>query len=235
MPMQPFTEDVIIQYVKDELQAGIVNLELDEAIIRRNLKRALMVSSDYFNYTSYKTLSVNNTTGSSGFIELSEIDPDGIPTITQVWPTVNVMNIDAALLGLGSIYVNMGMSLNPQLMAYSSMLNKLTQLEGILGRNARVVGDKLYLDHYWTDVTIEYIPQVSKVENIHEGSWIRFLIDYTTALSKRQIAQSRGKYVVSSNPATTNAAELLSQANERIVALEEEIKSRGVLLARRFN
>lgn len=235
MEYTPFSDEVIIQYVKDELQAGIVNLELDDDIIYRNLRRALMVSSDYFNYTSYKTLSVTNTTGSSGYIPLTDIDPDGYPTITQVWPTVNVMNIDAALLGLGSIYVNMGMALNPQLMAYSSMLNKLTQLEGILGRNARVVGDKLYLDHYWTDVTIEYIPQMIKVENINEGSWIRFLVDYTTALSKRQIAQSRGKYVVSSNPASTNAAELLTQANDQIATLEEELKSRGVLLARRYN
>jgi len=231
--MALMTRQNLIQAVKDELQAGVVNLELSDNIIERNLDRALMYSTDYFNYTDYVTLSVNKTTGSSGWVPLTDIDPNGIPTITQVWPTVNVMNIDAALLGLGSIYVNMGMALNPQLMAYSSMLNKLTQLEGILGRNARVVGDKLYLDHYWTEVTIEYIPETVTVENINEGSWIRFLIEYTTALSKRQLAQSRGKYVVASNPATTNAAELMSQANDRMAELEEELKQKGVLLARR--
>jgi hypothetical protein len=226
-------EDMMVQVIKDELNAGIVNTELSDDIIKRNLRRALMETSDYFNYTSYKTLLVTKTTGSSGYIELSDIDPNGIPAITQVWPTVNIMNIDAALLGLGSIYINMGMAINPQLMAYSSMLNKLTQLEGIIGRNARVVGDKLYLDHYWTDVTVEYIPNVVEIENINEGAWIAFLIDYTTALCKRQIAQSRGKYVVSSNPATMNAAELLEQANNQITALKEELKTKGVLLARR--
>lgn len=231
--MALMTRQNLIQVIKDELQAGVVNLELSNDIIDRNLDRALMYSTDYFNYTDYKTLSSEKTTGSSGYINLSDIDPNGIPTVTQVWPTVNVMNIDAALLGLGSIYVNMGMSLNPQLMAYSSMLNKLTQLEGILGRNARVVGDKLYIDHYWTDVTIEYIPQTVEIEHINEGSWIRFLVEYTVALCKRQLAQSRGKYVVASNPATTNAAELMSQANDRIAELEEELKTKGVLLARR--
>lgn len=223
----------LIQAVKDELQAGIVNLELSDEIIERNLDRSLMISADYFNYTDYKTLPVTKTTGSSGYIELADIDPNGIPAIMQVWPTTNVMNLDAALLGLGSIYINMGMALNPQLNAYSSMINKLTQLEGIMGRNARVVGDKLYMDHYWDSVTVQYIPETVDIEHINEGSWIRFLIDYTSALCKRQLAQSRGKYVVSSNPATTNAAELLEQANSQMQVLEEELKMKGVLLARR--
>lgn len=225
--------ETLIQAVKDELQAGVVNLELSDEIIERNLDRSLMISSDYFNYTDYKTLPLTKTTGSSGYIELSQLDPNGIPTIINVWPTVNVMNIDAALLGLGSIYINMGMSLNPQLTTYSNMLNKLTQLESILGRNARVIGNRLYTDHYWDNITVEYIPETVTIEHINEGSWIRFLIDYTSALCKRQLAQSRGKYVVSSNPATTNAAELLEQANTKMIALEEELKTKGILLARR--
>lgn len=89
------------------------------------------------------------------------------------------------------------------------------------------------MDHYWDSVTVQYIPETVDIEHINEGSWIRFLIDYTSALCKRQLAQSRGKYVVSSNPATTNAAELLEQANSQMQVLEEELKMKGVLLARR--
>lgn len=121
----------LIQAVKDELQAGIVNLELSDEIIERNLDKSLMISADYFNYTDYKTLHVTKTTGSSGYIELAEIDPNGIPAIMQVWPTTNVMNLDAALLGLGSIYINMGMALNPQLNAYSSMMISLHSLKAL--------------------------------------------------------------------------------------------------------
>ena len=228
------TENMLMQYIKDELSAGIVNLELSDNIIKRNLNRALMLSSDYFNYTTYRTVNVTKTTGSSGYVNLSELDDEGyIPVVVNVYPTTNVMNIDAALLGLGSIYINMGMSLVPQLVAYSNMLTRLANMEGILGRNARVVGDKLYVDHFWSSVTIEYIPNVVKIENIHEGAWIRFLIDYTAALCKRQMAQSRGKYVVASNPAVTNADELISQANDRIATLEDSLQNKGVLLARR--
>ena len=231
--MSLMTEQQLLQYVKDELSAGIVNLELSDEIILKNINRALWISSDYFNYSSYKTVDVTKTTGSSGYVNLTDIDPDGIPVILKVFPTVNVMNIDAALLGLGSIYINMGMSLNPQLTRYSNMLHKLSQMESILGRNARVVGDKLYVDHYWTSITVEYIPNTVKIENINEGSWINFLVDYSAALCKRQIAQARGKYVVSSNPATTNAAELIAQADETIQRLEEELKQKGVLLVSR--
>lgn len=231
--MAIMTEELMIQYIKDELNAGIVNLELSDDIIKRNLNRSLMFSSDYFNYTDYKTVHVNKTTGSSGYVELSEIDPSGVPAIINVYPTKNVLNIDAALLGLGSVFISTTAALNPQLNAYSNMLHKLTQLESILGRNARVVGDKLYVSHYFSDVTVEYIPQQVEIGKIHEGGWIRFLIEYTAALCKRQIAQSRGKFVVSSNPAEINAAELMTQANEKMAQLEEDIKQKGILTATR--
>ena len=229
----PMTEATLIQFIEDELNAGIVNIELSEDIIKRNLQRALMLSSDYFNYTTYKTVHVNKTTGSGGYIELNELDDEGIPVVVAVYPTTNVLNIDAALLGLGSIFISTTAALNPQLNAYSTMLNKLSQLESILGRNARVIGDRLYVDHYFSDITVEYIPEVVKIENINQGSWIRFLVDYTTALCKRQIAQARGKYTVDSNPAVTNAADLLDQANAQIERLEEDLKTKGILLASR--
>lgn len=227
------TEEILIQYIKDELNAGIINLELSDDIISRNLQRALMLSSDYFNYTDYKKVLVNKTTGSGGYVDLTEIDPDGIPIVVAVYPTKNVLNIDAALLGLGSVFISTTAALNPQLNAYANMLNKLSQLESILGRNARIIGDKIYFDHYFADVTVEYIPQVVKVEKIHEGSWIRFLVDYTAALCKRQIAQSRGRYIVDSNPAASNAAELLEQANATLLELEEKLNTKGILLASR--
>ena len=231
--MAIMTEDLMIQYIKDDLSAGIVNLEISYDIIKTNLDRALALSSDYFNYTDYVTVEVKKTSGSSGYVYLNEIDPDGIPMITAVFPTKNVLNIDAALLGLGSVFISNTAALNPQLNAYSTMINKLSTLESMLGRNARVVGDKLHISHYFGNITVEYIPQVVKIEKIHEGDWIRFLVDYTSALCKRQMVQTRGKYVVDSNPASTNAAELAAEANEKISQLEEDLKQKGILLASR--
>lgn len=223
--------DTLIQCIEDDLSAGIVNLELDETIINRNLDRAIGLSTDYFTYSDYKTLTVERTSGSGGYINLSDLDPDGIPVILNVYPTKSVMNIDAALLSLGNVYINTNMPLQNQLTSYANMINKLANMESILGRNARVVGDKLFVDHFFSDVTVEYIPEKVKIENINEGSWITWLIDYTVALSKKQLAQSRGKYVVSSNPATTNAATLLEEANEAIERLTEQLQTKGVLLA----
>lgn len=224
----------MIQYIKDELTGGIVNLEISDNIIERNLERAIALSSDYFNYTDFKSLEIKKTSGSSGYARLNEIDDeDHIPTIVAVYPTKNVLNIDAALLGLGSVFISNTAALNPQLNAYSNMISKLSTLESMLGRNAKVVGDKLHVSHYFGNVTVEYIPQVVDIAKIHEGDWIRFLIDYTTALCKRQIAQVRGKYVVDSNPASNNAAELISEANEKIATLEEDLKQKGILVASR--
>lgn len=227
------TKEILIQYIKDDLQAGIVSLEISDAVIERNLDRALALSSDSWNYTTFETVDLSRTTGSGGFIDLTSIDPNGIPAVVAVYPTTGIMNVDAALLGLGSIYINTNFGLDGQLGAYANMINRVSQLDSMLGRNARVIGDKLYVDKFFDRVTVEFIPEVITIENINEGSWIRFLVDYSVALCKRQMAQSRGKYVVASNPATTNAAELLESANARITELEEELKTKGVLLARR--
>jgi hypothetical protein len=232
--MALMTEQLMIQYVKDELTAGVVNLELSDDTIKRNLDRALMLSSDYFNYSDYKTITIQKTSGDSGWCSLADIDESGTPTVLNVYPVANVMNIDAALLGLGSVFISTTAALNPQLNAYSNMLHKLTQLESILGRNARVIGEKLFVSHYFGGtVTVEYIPEKVEIGKIHEGDWVRFLIEYTTALCKRQMAQSRGKYVIGSNPSESNAAELLSDANEALVKLEEALQQKGVLLASR--
>jgi len=226
--------DILIQCVKDELNAGITNIELSDAIIGRNIDRAVAISSDFYNYTEFKTLTVNPTASSGGWVNLSELDEDGgIPVVVAVYPTKNVLSIDAALLGLGSVFISTTSQLNPQLNAYSNMLHKLSNLESILGRNSHIVNDKLFLDHYFADVTVEYIPQIVKIENINEGNWIRFIIEYSAALCKRQLASSRGKFVVESNPATTNAAELLEQANTTIERLEEELQNKGFLYTSR--
>lgn len=226
-------KQTLIQMIKDDLQAGIVNLELPDVIIERNLDRSLFVSKDYFNYTDYKTLSLVKGSGTGSYIELSEIDDTGKPTIINVYPTTNVMSVDAAMLGLGTLYINSYASLDSQLASYATMLSKLTNLESILGRNARVIADRLYVDKLYNTVTVEYIPGRLNIEKINEGAWIKFLIDYTAAVCKLQLAQSRGRYKVSSNPAVSNAEELISQANQTIERLEAELKTKGILLASR--
>lgn len=223
------TKENLISIVKTELTADIVSLELSDTIISNNIDRALWVSSDYWNYMDYKTLDIVASEGSGGFIELSEIDPDGIPVITAVYPTQKTGNMDSSLLGLGSFYIQGYHNWNQRLNTYASMVSKLSQLESILGKNSRVVGDKLYVDKYYNTVTVAYIPNVVKVENINEGSWIQWIIEYAVALSKRQMAQARGKFTVDSNPHAPNAATLLEEANTALEVLREQLENKGVL------
>ena len=57
------TEQDVIEYVKDDLGLGIVNLELDDDNIKRNIKR---VFSDVFILfiPTYKTIDVTSTSSS---------------------------------------------------------------------------------------------------------------------------------------------------------------------------
>lgn len=217
--------------IKTELTADIVNLELTDNILDSNIDRALWVSSDYWNYVDYKTIDINSIEGgiSGGYIPLTDIDPDGVPVITAVYPTQKIGNVDSQLLGLGSFYIQGYHDWGKRLNTYATMINKISQMESILGRGSRVVGDRLYLDKYHTAVTVEYIPNVVKIENINEGSWIQWIIEYAVALSKRQMAQARGKFTVDSNPHAPNAAVLLEEANDALTALMEQLENKGVL------
>ncbi|NLK53191.1 MAG: hypothetical protein GX295_12235, partial [Syntrophomonadaceae bacterium] len=68
-----------------------------------------------------------------------------------------------------------------------------------------------------------------KIDKITDGDWLRWALEYTIALSKRQLAQTRGKYMVDSNPTKTNAETLLNEANTKLVELEEELKNKGTI------
>lgn len=223
------TKEKLREIIKVELTADIVNLELSDAIIDTNIDRALWISSDYWSYVDYKTLDITKSEGGGGYIELSDIDEDGIPVVTAVFPTSRTGNIDSNLLGLGSFYIQGYHDWGRRLQTYSTMVSKLSQMESILGRGSRVVGDKLYLDKYHDSITVEYIPNVVKVDKINEGSWIQWIIEYSVALSKRQMAQARGKFTVDSNPHAPNAATLLESANEAIESLMEQLENKGVL------
>lgn len=223
------TEQDVIEYVKDDLGLGIVNLELDDDNIKRNIKRALLVMSSYYSVPTYKTIDVTSTSSSGGYIPLEEVDADGVSTITAVYPADTILKTEATLLGLGMLYMGVGQRLDTQINAYAGIVQKMSLLESILGRGAKLVGDKLYVDNFYSKITVAYIPETLKIDKITDGDWLRWALEYTIALSKRQLAQTRGKYMVDSNPTKTNAETLLNEANAKLVELEEELKNKGTI------
>lgn len=223
------TELDAIEYIKDDLGLGIVNLELDDKTIKRNIRRALLVMSSYYAIPTYKTMDITSTTVSSGYIPINEIDEDGISIITAVYPADTILRTEASLLGLGMLYMSIGQKLDTQINAYSGIVQKMALLESILGRGAKIVGDKLYVDNYYSKVTIAYIPEQLRISKITDGDWLRWALEYAIAISKRQLAQTRGKYIVDSNPAKTNAETLLNEANEKLQSLEEELANKGTI------
>ena len=238
----------LIQYIQDELSAGLVHVELDDDIIERNIERALQYSSDYYSNVLYKTVQLggNNEYTTGGYISLAKLDNDslniadgddtgytGVPSVVAIYPTSTAVNINTALLGLNSAFLGVASKMDAAMLSYAQALSQLSNLESILGRNAKVVGDKLFIDNYYEAVTVAYVPEVVRIENIVEGEWIQWIIEYATALCKRQIAQSRGKYAVSSNPSQINAAQLLEEATAELERLRLKLETKGVLLASR--
>lgn len=228
------TKLMAIEFIKDDLTGGqVVNLELDDTTIGRNIDRAIMFMSMYYTGLTYKTIDISKKSSTGGYIDFSEIDNKGISTLYAVYPVEEILRTDAGLLGLGHIYLSIGLALDNQIQTYANMLQKLSLLDSILGRNARIVGDKLYVDNYYTKITVAYVPKKLEIDDIHDGEWFKWVIEYALALSKRQLAQSRGKYVVQSSPSQPNTETLLSDANEKLRELEEAVKLKGLLIPSR--
>ena len=93
--MAIMTEATLIETIKNELTAGMVNVELTDAMIKRIIQRALLISSDYFTYTDFKTLEVIPISAMGGYINLADIDDTGnkLPSIINVFPTVGTTNV----------------------------------------------------------------------------------------------------------------------------------------------
>lgn len=223
-----------VQYIIDDLSADLlVNLELENDIIERNIDRSIRYMSMYYTGLTYKTVDIKKQSTTGGYVDFNEIDSKGISTLYAVYPVDSALRTDAGLLGLGHIYLSVGLSLDSQIQTYSNMIQKLSLLESILGKNARVVGDKLYVDNYYTKITVAYVPKILEITDIQDGEWLTWILEYAGALSKRQLAQTRGKYVVQSSPSQPNTEQLLSDANKRLEELEEFVKTKGLLIPSR--
>lgn len=227
-------KETAVQYIIDDLSADLlVNLELENELIERNIDRALMYMGMYYSGLTYKTVDIKKQSSTGGYIDFDDIDEKGISTLYAVYPIDAVLRTDAGLLGLGHIYLSIGLALDNQIQTYSNMVQKLSLLDSILGRNARVVGNRLFLDHYYSKVTVAYIPKKLEISDIYDGEWLTWILEYASALSKRQLASTRGKYTVQSSPSQPNAAELLEDANRRLTELEEFTKTKGLLIPSR--
>ncbi len=104
-----------------------------------------------------------------------------------------------------------------------------SNVDALMNRSWKLIGKILYLDKFYGNVTIEFIPKTVGLEDIDDTYWVSWIMRYATAEAKERLARIRGKFVVDSNPFKTDADTLANESATEKTALMEEIENRGYL------
>jgi len=75
-------------------------------------------------------------------------------------------------------------------------------------------------------VTIRYVPDYKDVSEIHNNTWIDYLVRMSEANVKKALGRSRSKYKISSSNVEFDGDILLQEANTELEAIRQELEGK---------
>ena len=230
----PTTRVELKQYCLRRLGAPVIEINVDEDQIQDRIDDALAFYNDYHYDGTERTFLKHAITAddiTNKFIPI----PSTINSIVDVMPLGN----DTSTNNLFNAKYQMTLN-DIQNWTGFQMSNYVMSMERVALMQELLVGkqryrfnrhtDKMYLDMDWDRVTVgEYVIiecyQTMDPEGYSQvyGDW--WLRRYTTALIKKQWGQNLSKFEGMQLPGgvTFNGQQILSDANEEIAKLEEEV------------
>jgi len=230
----PTTRVELKQYCLRRLGAPVIEINVDEDQIQDRIDDALAFYNDYHYDGTERTFLKHAITAddiTNKFIPI----PSTINSIVDVMPLGN----DTSTNNLFNAKYQMTLN-DIQNWTGFQMSNYVMSMERVALMQELLVGkqryrfnrhtDKMYLDMDWDRVTVgEYVIiecyQTMDPEGYSQvyGDW--WLRKYTTALIKKQWGQNLSKFEGMQLPGgvTFNGQQILSDANEEIAKLEEEV------------
>lgn len=108
----------------------------------------------------------------------------------------------------------------------------MAQVRNTLGTDFQWSYDKLNQVVYCTHrdprpslVTIRYVPDYQDVSEIVGETWINYLIRMATANMKLALGRTRSKYTIEGSNVSLDGETLLSEANEELSQIREELRN----------
>jgi len=241
-------DDELIQEIKTKLGHPVVKVELDEShwkLVIKNTKRWFMAKKSLFGMKrhSYDT--------SKGVIRFDEIDPtNGVYKVVNVFPDKQNAGYPGSGLGVGSsyyellpngyplwggqnsmLYGGMGMGTTSYLMQVYQQIEQRDMITNYIFnwqvQYDHLNGHGLYLTpkDRSLDVLILYKPAILPID-ILEGRDAELFYRWALADAKETLGMIRNKYKdypSAGGTISTDGAELLAEAKENKLVLDEEI------------
>jgi len=221
-----------INYIKLDLSGDVLDLEIsDETVgkyvdaalieIRRYYDQSVLVTVPFarcidlegFNHSAIvKIYRTRGFTGDSIQSTRSEVDP----MYAQQW---------LAFSSGGMTYSLQNYLLN--YMSYSTLQQIRNNTSTDLAFKEDKAGNKLYINgsyEYPENITIEYIPVLTDVEQVTSDYWIDILKRLSLALVKRALGRIRTRFTQSNALWVQDGETLLQESNEEIKELRETLR-----------
>lgn len=140
----------------------------------------------------------------------------------------NVFQVAAAANTSGALGANGTLNIQPivKQMALSQVRNALaTDLQWNYDADNQV----LYVTNRSpipTYVTVKYVPNYKDVSEIHNNTWINYLIRLSEANMKKSLGRTRSKYTIEGSNVTLDGDVLLSEANAELETIRAELENK---------
>jgi hypothetical protein len=229
------TQDIINE-VRLELTGGVLKLEITDAQIEEQIKRALRKVERWYSETTFATIPFASCINLAG----SDLDGDKVRTIVKVYrakpagaTSSEAGYADPLYAQQWMIFSNGGTMYNLQdyVSNYASYL-LLRQIKNTLSTDMKFIYDKhknlLYINNALSSpdaITIEYIPKLTSVEDIHDEDWIDNLVKYSIAYCKIAVGTIRSRFTLANSPISQNGESLKSEGYEELKTLDDKLQA----------
>ena len=232
----------VLDEIKLEITGGVLNLELDDAILTRIVQKALRELERYFDETTIITVPWAPCIDLTGdFFE------EHVSSIVKVYRTeaigdanagANIYTMDPMFAQQWMLFSNGGTmyNLNDYILNYASWLT-LDKIKNNLSTDMAFKEDrhnkKLYINNYMSSpsfVTIEYIPKLKNVETIVSDYWIDILIKLSVALTKVTLGRIRTRFTQSNALWTQDGEKMLEEGTADLKELREVLRTNSNLI-----
>ena len=230
--------EAYIDEIKLQLTGGLLDLEIDDAQIKRVVNSALREVQRYVDVTKIITVPF------ASCIDLQQVEDDNhikISSVSRVFRTENYNSGGSSTVSGASdpLYMsqiqmlagnggNMGL-LNNYVSNYAAY-NTLLQIKNTTSTDLLFKEDKMDKKLYINTldrpdrITIEYVPRFVAVEEVTSDYWIDIIMRLSVALTKIGLGRIRSRYTQTNALWTMDGETLLNEGNEELKELREALR-----------
>lgn len=228
MQMSAYTDEI-----KLALTGGVLDLELDDAVLQKIVNSALREIQRYICSTKIITLPYQRC------IDLKPYNPNSVTNVYRARADASTSNseydysgVDPVQVGLWQLTSNTGNMYNftdyvSRFASWSTMQQIGNTLSTDLAYYYEDDTKQLYINtslDQGSAVTIEYVPRFDSVDQIKSDYWIDVLMRMSKAIAKITVGRIRSKYTQTNALWQNDGSNILAEGTAELEELRTQLK-----------